>query len=108
VQVEEMARDLHITSDCAEFLMNSLGYRKQEWISVDERLPKEYGDYLVAVKINKLWETEGEHGVSVACFVISEIPNVNGWHIEIEDGYQYEITHWMPLPEAPKMKGGAE
>jgi hypothetical protein len=22
--------------------------------------------------------------------------------------YHQKITHWMPLPEAPKMKGGAE
>lgn len=28
-KIEEMSRDLHITYDCAEYLMNSLGYHKQ-------------------------------------------------------------------------------
>lgn len=67
----------------AEALYNA-GYRKQEWTSVDERLPEANG----------------------ACIVCRF------------DGYVYKtffsgtfsktITHWMPLPEAPKMKGGAE
>ena len=38
-QIAEMARDLHITNDCAEYFMNVLGYRKQsvgEWIEHSE------------------------------------------------------------------------
>lgn len=110
IEKHELAESIYMSGhgldrkDCADIAeqLYHEGYRKQAWISVDERLPEEYGDYLVAVKAKKLWETEWEHGVSAACYVISEIPDVNGWHIEIEDGYQYEITHWMPLPEAPK------
>jgi hypothetical protein len=70
------------------------GYSKQSgWISVDERLPEEYD--------------------TILCF--------NGSYVQasvfldefIEDD-KYEgdpirgVTHWMPLPEAPKMKGGNE
>lgn len=68
------------------------GYRKQEWISVDERLPEEYDIIL--------------------CFDGSDVqPSVflDGEFIEY-DRYEgdtiYGVTHWMPLPEAPK--GGAE
>lgn len=76
----------------AEILYNA-GYRKQEWISVDERLPNREGKYLVCT-------TNGNIGVgnfidyygkgTCLCF--------DCW----------AVTHWMPLPEPPKMKGGAE
>jgi hypothetical protein len=66
------------------------GYGKPEWISVDERLPEEYD--------------------TILCF--------NGSYVQasvfldefIEDD-KYEgdpirgVTHWMPFPQAPKMKG---
>lgn len=94
VQVEEMARDLHITSDCAEFLMNSLGYRKQEWISVDERLPEIYEHCLLFLD-NETMEIGWYHEVAKK-FVVGGLVTLN------------MVTHWMPLPEAPKMKGGAE
>lgn len=77
-----------------------------EWISVDERLPDGYGSFLVAFKSKLHWKTEWVYCVGVAIYNVSEIPSVNGWDFEIEDGYEYIITHWMPLPEAPK--GGAE
>jgi len=75
---------------CAEALYNA-GYRKQEWISVEERLPDEQGRYLIVDK-------EGQ--MNTAFYT----PRF-GWfsHFRIKN-----ITHWMPLPEAPKMKGGAE
>ena len=91
VQVEEMARDLHITSDCAEFLMNSLGYRKQEWISVDERLPERQGYYLGCTYKGLM--------------MIAPFFPV---YADDKPEFKYDISYWMPLPEAPKMKGGAE
>ena len=67
------------------------GYRKQsKWISVEERLPHwsdgkvlvftQYGFSICERTVNGRWK--GQHA---------------NW-----------ITHWMPLPEAPKMKGGEE
>lgn len=68
------------------------GYRKQEWISVDERLPEESDWYLVNIIAPFDFE-----------FVsISHYSQGYGWN------NPDTITHWMPLPEAPKMKGGAE
>ena len=96
--IEEMAQDLNMldTLQCDfRYSVNyqrakglySLGYRKQEWISVDERLPHwsdgkvlvftKYGFSICERTVNSRWK--GQHA---------------NW-----------ITHWMPLPEPPKMKG---
>ena len=107
-QIEEMVR---IASKCitswlnnetpkalpdyiAEALYN-VGYRKQEWISVDERLPESPSEILVSccdgVRMmlyegnNRWWYDPNYMGTAEA----------------------YEITHWKPLPD-PAKKGGAE
>lgn len=62
---------------------------KQEWISVEERLPYAGEDVLVLCD---------------GLMRIDFIGSSGAW-------YEHDpkrITHWMPLPEAPKMKGGAE
>lgn len=70
------------------------GYRKQEWISVEDRLPEESTNVLAySTKYNEIIflyycgedEWEDEKGFASAKY--------------------YGITHWMPLPEPPKMKG---
>ena len=88
-----------------------MGYRKQEWISVDERLPGVGDSYLVVVKLKYEWETEWEYNVDVAGFCpggggyIDDMWNTfNDWC----EGQECHVTHWLPLPEAPRMKGGAE
>jgi hypothetical protein len=60
-----------------------------EWISVEERLPDKQGHFLIVDK-------EGQ--MNTAFYT----PRF-GWfsHFRIKN-----ITHWMPLPEAPK--GGEE
>lgn len=83
----------------AEEIYNA-GCRKQEWISVDERLPNESGYFLVYIpresagfRVNAYYYCENETWEDGNGMASSEY---------------YGITHWMPLPEAPKMKGGAE
>ena len=74
----------------AKHLVIGKGYRKQrEWIGVEERFPKESERVLVY----------GETGISFATRYKGD------WLMPIL--YAGEITHWMPLPEPPKMKGGA-
>lgn len=70
--------------------MFAKGYRKQEWISVDERLPNEAESVLAY----------GETGI---CFATRY---EGDWLTPMI--YPGELTHWMPLPEPPMMKGGAE
>ena len=75
----------------AENIYNA-GCRKQEWISVDERLPEKNVRVLVYIKSNRSYTRFDTDRLDDRGFV--------RWF--------NDVTHWMPLPEAPKMKGGAE
>lgn len=59
------------------------------WISVDERLPKRQADYLVYIP----------EGIQVVLWF-------NGYDWVVDEAYyafdSVEITHWMTLPEPPK------
>lgn len=66
------------------------GYVKPEWISVDDRLPT-YEDGKVLIYT--------PYGISIA-----QKTTTNHW--KGDNAIPKLITHWMPLPEAPK--GGAE
>lgn len=74
-----------------QWLYNIAGYRKQEWISVDEALPAESAWYLVNI-INHF-------GLDVVTF--THYTKGYGWGVP-------DVTHWMPLPEAPKMRKEGE
>ena len=65
------------------------GYRKPEWISVEERLPKEFETVLVFC----------DTGVrKFQC--VSEMIAPNGKRWSAVCGFH--VTHWMPLPMPPK------
>lgn len=97
-------------NECMAEAIYNAGYRKQSgWISVDERLPdndwgkhwKERKYYLVFTKPSGL--------MNVAVYGYKE----HDWWIDrnscVLDKKNYkEVTHWMPLPEPPDMKGGSE
>lgn len=73
----------------AEALYNA-DYRKQRgWISVDERLPERQGTYLV-------------HTVKGAI----KFGEFRSYLVNDEPQFDYFVTHWMPLPEPPQVKGG--
>ena len=96
-QIDEMARvvadaffeDYNLGCDPHQYTvaerLYTAGYRKQEWISVDERLPDNHTRCLVIAE-------DGEYYVTY-------------YHSGFYTPY---VTHWMPLPEPPMMKGGAE
>ena len=98
-QIEEMRKDLieifdeeyekHriITADFAAIKMTGKGYHKQEWISVEERLPE--SRFVIVCD---------EYGTVGEAFFFKQ----NGRFEWIEDGELAFATHWMPLPEAPK------
>ena len=105
-QIEKMAKDLakHSFFYNGGCLMNysntakllyEAGYRKQsEWISVEERLPDKEGTYLTY--------TDKEKTI-IDVFCIYPSHGTKFWV-----GGNGKVTHWMPLPEAPKMKGGVQ
>lgn len=111
-QIEEMSDAIAKVDDIcraqtvAEALYDE-GWRKQEWISVDERLPEcEWGAESNAVLF-----------ITKAGFMYTGYYGCGGIYRDryfreyknSTEGYDISsVTHWMPLPEAPKMKGGAE
>ena len=104
-QIEKMRKDLIeifdeeyekrrlITPDFTAEKMTAKCYRKQEWISVDDRLPEPYETVLA------FCDTGGR---KFQC--VSEMIEPNGKRWSAVCGFR--VTHWMPLPEPPKMKGG--
>lgn len=75
-----------------------MGYRKQsEWISVGDRLPEENGQYLASVDIS---HSAFEKLTTIAIVAYGKS---HGFYLYNETE---KVTHWMPLPEFPKVKGG--
>lgn len=61
-----------------------------DWISVEDGPPKESGKYLVCGKNKSVYQTK-----------YYTYPESSGGHWGQKDNGK-SITHWMPLPEAPK------
>ena len=100
-QIEEMTETINelYGADAMYYGVDSYGiatalynadYRKQEWISVEDRLPT-YKDGKVLIYT--------AYGISIGEKTVS-----NRWRGD--NAIPKQITHWMPLPEAPKMEGG--
>lgn len=77
---------------------------KTEWVSVAERLPEPNEKCLIAAK----WGDRVviDLGELVPSFDIITKEESYDWLItyDWDEGEGFEITHWMPLPEPPKMK----
>ena len=67
--------------------------RKQsEWISVDERLPDTQQEVLTYSECN---------GVRSALLIVAK-DDIKTWYLCTSNKLSISVTHWMPLPEAPK------
>lgn len=62
------------------------GYRKTEWISVEERLPKKDVRVLVYIKSDRGYTEIDTDRLDKFGFI----------------RWGKDVTHWMPLPEAPR------
>ena len=92
------------------------GYHKQEWISVDERMPEEKSverlqwdsetlallDTDTDLVSDEVLVTVVDHEREDRVFVATDC-TVNGQWANF-----YEVTHWMPFPNSPEINGGAE
>ena len=90
LRVEVMAKDIYNAS-----------YRKQsegEWISVDERLPNK--EDLERSQFHSFLVTNEFGEVREAVFT--------GKYFAKLGSRLSGVTHWMPLPEPPKMKDGTK
>lgn len=106
-QIEEMAKLIYAGRALGKsptevaLVLRHAGYRKQEWISVDERLPEESGIYLVVSNLGNrlILDYSARHKL---------FNSFDSYSTEQAKGFAIAVTHWMPLPEAPKMKGGTK
>jgi len=69
-----------------------------EWISVDERLPK---DKQMCLVYGTVYYVPDEQSKEI---MVTKFYEEFGFVEQIHAN----ITHWMPLPEPPKMKRGEE
>ncbi len=74
----------------------SCGREKGGWISVDERLPDHCEKILVC---------DTSQNISTGVYYVY---STGGGDFCTPIRIKEQITHWMPLPEPPGMKGGAE
>ena len=92
---------IKVCNKCYATQIYNAGYRKQEWISVDERLPEESGVYVAY--------TDNGNSITLDYSAKHKLFNsFDSYSRDVAEGFAIPVTHWMPLPEAPKMKGGAE
>ena len=85
--------------DVSEMIADHLishGVTVQEWISVDDRLPKE-GEYVLCVL--KGFNYGGK--IQVCKFVPADKFKDKPYFEHFRNGFP-SVTHWMPLPEPPK------
>ena len=102
-QEEFIAQRKAVIQKLGEFEENAeCRVQNAEWISVEDRLPEDNGDELIVCT---------EDGcVGAARFTIYTKEQGFCW-MENEGSDFYDgdliedVTHWMPLPYAPKMKG---
>lgn len=103
-KIEEMAKDLKSLDDvpyrpnCNYIYrraqkLKSLGYIKQKWISVDERLPEDADERVLVYIVSERSYTELDTDRFVGVRWVR---------------WGDEVTHWMPLPEPPETKGETE
>lgn len=76
------------------------------WISVKDKLP-ELNQWVLVYAVGKIDGFIGEHTIEICKRFIQHIFPSSPGHEIWSSPYQYfhtdyEITHWMPLPEPPK------
>lgn len=68
---------------------------KPRWISVKDRLPETRTEVLVYIQPK---DDKQPH----PAFISLDFLESGGYWTEATQPWQYEVTHWMPLPEPPK------
>ena len=79
------------SEEIADHLIDN-GVTVQEWISVDDELPKT-GEYVVCIA--------KENPFSRFMPMVARIEK-NGWVNPMTEQYISEVTHWQPMPNPPK------
>lgn len=97
-------REPHRCKMCELQLYRDGVIKNSEWISVDERLPEEDGVYITFT--NAKGKSEGVVAQSLVTKTIRG-NTIRRWEWQTRIS-PWVVTHWMPLPKAPKMKGDSD
>jgi hypothetical protein len=86
-----------------------------KWVSVEDKLPEESGEYIVYIQMGTGVEVPDFFGSNDLSYVTSMYfkERQKLWLDEYDEAYNadlslvdtandYHITHWMPLPQKPK------
>ncbi|MBS1903483.1 MAG: DUF551 domain-containing protein [Bacteroidetes bacterium] len=95
LECEEDTRGNYQSRSDIRYLLSALKEAQGEpkWISVEERLPKEERWCIVL---------RGKNGVSSAVYIDDSIRNCVFYSGRTKLLGYLDVTHWMPLPPAPK------
>lgn len=70
------------------------GVTVQEWISVNDRLPRNYTPVLAYIPSLAQTMQQTVH----ECHIGAD----GEWHSSTAPAYREGVTHWMPMPQPPK------
>lgn len=86
--------------------------RVPKWISANERLPEQTGEYIVFLKASKKWIDAGEDvSYTTAMWFVKEQKiwkemngddSYNAVLPAVDTDWACSVTHWCELPEPPK------
>ena len=104
IGVKKQSNRLTLMQDAADAIEELLA-AAPKWISVEDEPPKENGRYLVRYKRDANLgdeETVHEDEIRIMRFFVDDgwrYPIICNDHVRLVNE---EVTHWMPLPKAPK------
>lgn len=94
-QAIDLVKSMEVLIGCTGVSVLTKGIEQIEgWISVEDKLPNNQANVIVAVFWNGSWYTKiGWHS-----------DNNNIWYIDTPQGESETrgVTHWKPIPEPPK------
>lgn len=91
-----------LTDRCARYAEEiAVLQARQKWISVTERLPEDSDDVLAVVYGRPMQNIELIGALHIAAYCGDDA----SWYVpEYPDWGDPQVTHWMPLPEAPEVQ----
>lgn len=109
--IDACRKNMNDAADAIEELIS----RVPKWISVNEKVPEESGEYTVYIQMGTGVEVPDFFGSNDLSYVTSMYfkKQQKLWFDEYDESYNadlslvdtandFHVTHWMPLPQKPK------
>lgn len=113
--VDEILHDAADALEAADKRIEKLEKQLTKWVSVEDKLPEESGEYIVYIQMGTGVEVPDFFGSNDLSYVTSIHfrKEQNIWFDEYDESYNadlslvdtanaFHVTHWMPLPQKPK------